>query len=481
MPEIELKFQVPAARLPALERALATQTAERLVLRAVYFDTADARLEAAQMVLRVRSEGGRWVQALKGRGDGLMQRLEHEVPLPPAADPPAPDPALHAGTDAGRALATLLAGVPLQPVHGTEIHRLRRVLRHGGTRVEVALDLGAVLAGDRRAPVCELELEWLSGPLSGLLDLADRWVQRFGLVLDPTTKSERAQWLRQGLGAPPVVRAQDPALAAGADLATARAAMLAASLAQALPNAAALAAGTGGPDHVHQLRVALRRLRSVLRALGPADEARDAALRQLFAALGGRRDSDVLELTLAPAWAAAAAAGLAPPAADAPVPVDDLGPVLRSATTTRLWLALLALTLPTDDAEGPWGPPLRDRIRRWRRAARRQAARWATLDDAGRHALRKRLKRLRYLTEFAQPVLPPRRTRADLTLLRALQEALGHWNDLVVARAALAPDAHTTPARAFAAGWLAREAQAADAACAEAAAAFSAGRRRKRR
>lgn len=481
MPEIELKFQVPAARLPALERALATKTAERVALRAVYYDTADARLEAAQMVLRVRSEGGRWVQALKGRGDGLMQRLEDEVVLPDAADPPRPDPARHDGTAAGRALLELLGDAPLQPVHGTDIRRLRRVLREGGTRIEVALDVGEVLAGDRRAPVCELELEWVSGPLTGLLDLADRWVQRFGLVLDPTTKSERAQWLRQGLDAPPVVRAQDLPLAADTDLAAARAAMVAAALAQALPNAAALAAGTGGPDHVHQLRVALRRLRSVLRALGPDDEARDAALAGLFAALGGRRDLDVLAQTLAPAWAAAAAAGLAPPPAAAPTPADDLGPVLRSATTTRLWLALLALTLPTGVTEGPWGPPLRDRIRRWRRAARRQAASWATLDDVGRHALRKRLKRLRYLTEFAQAVLPARRTRAELARLRPLQEALGHWNDLVVARAALAPDVDTTPARAFAAGWLVREAQAADAACAEAAAAFSAGRRRKRR
>lgn len=481
MPEIELKFQVPAARLPALERALATKTAERIVLRAVYYDTADARLEAAQMVLRVRSEGGRWVQALKGRGDGLMQRLEHEVVLPPAADPPAPDATRHAGTDAGRALVTLLAGVPLQPVHGTEVHRLRRVLRHGGTRVEAALDVGAVLAGDRRAPLCELELEWLSGPLTGLLDLANRWVQRFGLVLDPSTKSERAQWLRQRLDAPPVVRARDPSLAAGADLATARAAMVAAALAHALPNAAALAAGTGGAEHVHQLRVALRRLRSVLRALGPADAARDTALRHLFAALGGQRDRDVLAQTLAPAWAAAAAAGLAPPAADAPAPAADLAPVLRATPTTRLWLTLLAVTLPADETGGPWGPPLRDGLRRWRRAARRQAAQWATLDDAGRHALRKRLKRLRYLTEFAQPVLPARRTRDALAALRALQEALGHWNDLVVARAALPPAPQLTPAWAFAAGWLAREAQLADQACADAATAFSARRRRKRR
>lgn len=473
--EIELKFRVPAARLPALERALATKTAERVALRATYHDTTDGALAAAQMVLRVRFEGDRWVQALKGRGDGLMQRLEHEVPLPAAAAAPAPDPALHAGTPAGRALAGLLQGRPLQPVHGTDILRLKRVLHHRGARIEAALDRGELLAGERRAPVCELELELLSGPVAALLDLATRWAPRFGLVLDPATKSERAQWLRAGLAAPPVARAEAAALPpAGAGLAAARAAMLAAALAQALPNAAALAAGQGGPEHLHQLRVALRRLRSVLRALGPEDAGRDEALARLFGAFGGRRDQDVLPQTLAPARAAAAAAGLPAPADPPPPAALDPAPLLNAPQTTALWLGLLALTQPEAGDGGPWLPAVCDRLHRWRRAARRQAVDWTALDDTARHGLRKRIKRLRYLLELALPVLPPRRAARELAALRRLQEALGHWNDLLLARAAL--PAPADPAAAFVAGWLAREAVAADRDCAEAAAAWCTAR-----
>ena len=49
-----------------------------------------------------------WVQTLKGRGDGLMRRLEHEVRLPPQRGVPALDPQRHAGTR-GRRLPLALA------------------------------------------------------------------------------------------------------------------------------------------------------------------------------------------------------------------------------------------------------------------------------------------------------------------------------------------------------------------------------------
>lgn len=502
--EIELKFQVPLARQAALERALATKTAERVPLRARYFDTPDGRLAAAQLALRLRREGDAWVQTLKGRGDGLMQRLEHEVRRPPeAGDPPPLDLSLHAGTEAGAALAAALKGAAQAPVvaYGTEIQRLKRVLRHGGARVELALDTGQVIAGGARAAVCELEFELLSGPVSGLLDLASRWADRFRLVADPATKSERAQWLAQGRALRPVAVAEQPALAPGMALGVARAAMIGAALRHALPNAAALTAGAGAPEHVHQLRVALRRLRTVLRAFGPPDTARDAVIAGLFSALGGRRDLDVLAQTLAPAWAAAQAAGLALP----PAPAADRDrdcPMLADPAVTRLWLGLIALARPdaevtsgllpfvparpasgrpgasspavaaealpdrSDPAE-PWDGPALDRLRRWHRQVRRQAARWPELDDAGRHRLRKRLKRLRYLLEFAAPLLARRAAERETAALRRLQDALGRWNDLVLARASLAAPA--TPAAFFAAGWLAREAEAVELDCALAA------------
>jgi inorganic triphosphatase YgiF len=457
---------LPPERVAALVRALATQTAERVDLRALYFDTPDGRLAAAQLALRLRREGDVWVQTLKGRGDGLTQRLEDELPRDAEdGDPPPLDPGLHRGTAAGQALlAALEGGAAPQVVYGTQIQRLKRVLRHRGARIELAFDVGDIVAGEARTPVCELEFELLSGPVSALLDLAGRWATRFGLLADPATKSERAQWLLQGRAQRPVVHASQPALPAGLPLAEARAAMVAAALAQAMPNAAALTAGAGTPDHVHQLRVGLRRLRSVLRAFGPADAERDAALAALFGALGGTRDADVLALTLAPARAAARALGLPVPAAAATAAAPAGLQQLQAPTTTALWLGLVALSLPAPALEPePWERVALSRLRRWHRQARQDAAAWATLDDEGRHRLRKRLKRLRYVLDFCSALLPAKAWAQEARVLRRLQDALGRWNDVVVAQAALAPAAD--PAAAFAIGWLAREALLIEADC----------------
>ena len=77
--ELELKFQVPEAALPAVVAALKAAGARKTPLRAQYFDTADALLGRSRMALRLRLEGRRWVQTLKAEGDSAVHRLEDNV------------------------------------------------------------------------------------------------------------------------------------------------------------------------------------------------------------------------------------------------------------------------------------------------------------------------------------------------------------------------------------------------------------------
>ena len=116
MQEIELKFQIPPRGRDALASTVDEDGAVRAVrLQARYFDTAARDLAGAAFALRLRREDEGWVQTLKGRGDGMMRRLEHNAPvdLPPRAGADAV-PALslgrHPGTPAGLALAALPAG-----------------------------------------------------------------------------------------------------------------------------------------------------------------------------------------------------------------------------------------------------------------------------------------------------------------------------------------------------------------------------------
>ena len=135
MVEIELKLQVPQSARRAVEAAVAAPGARRLHLQATYFDTADRRLAAAGLALRIRKEGRRRVQALKGPGADAMQRMEHEVELPLAAGA-VPDPARHAATPCGERLAAALAprdGEAAAPVleaqFRTDVWRRKRILR----------------------------------------------------------------------------------------------------------------------------------------------------------------------------------------------------------------------------------------------------------------------------------------------------------------------------------------------------------------
>lgn len=460
MTEIELKFQVPAARRAALGKAVATTTAKRIVLRARYFDTSDRRLGRAGLALRVRKEGRRWVQTLKGAGDGIWQRLEHEVPLRPAPGVvPAADPALHDGTPAGDALRQVLGDGELLAIYGTEVTRTQRLLRAPGCVVELAFDQGALVAGERRWPLCELELELKGGDAAALVAVAARWVQRFELTLDTRTKAERGDRLARGqrLGAP--VKAQPLALAADVDCEAALRRIVGNCLQQVLGNASDLAHEEHTePEHLHQLRVGLRRLRTALRELGPLSPTVPSAwgegLSTLFGRLGSARDRDALAQTLLPALHKAGANELQLPVIE---PEPAAQKALCESATTLLWLQLVAFAAGSALSEQAFVPAVRQRLTQLFKQVRRDAARFDALDDTARHRLRKRVKRLRYLSEFVGALFRPRRLRAFLKRLAPAQEALGDFNDVCVARALFKDAAADDPLAMFALGWLAHE------------------------
>lgn len=439
MHEIELKFQVEAGARAAVARAVATATARRTRLQAVYFDTPERLLAEHAVSLRLRKEGPRWVQTVKGGPLHGIQRLEHEVVL--AARGAAPPPLVlerHAGHPAGERLLQLLKGAPrgsagpapaLGERYRVDVTRLHRVQRVRGGQVELAFDSGRIVAGEASETISELEIESLRGGAPVVIEAARRWVMRFGVWLDPRSKAERGDRLARGLAQVDAVYAGKAGLASGSTPAAARQLAVAEALAQILPNAAEIASGAHHDEHVHQLRVALRRLRSLLRFLRlappsidaatgaagetapvdglPDDSTLDAALRELFRALGATRDADAIALALDPKLRAAGApvVGLRPAApvaaveptgaqagvsADpAPDAADDIGRRLREPATTLLFLDLLAiahapeaLPAPRPGAAGVAAPASRAAAKPPSAAATRQRGAAAPDDEA---------------------------------------------------------------------------------------------------
>ena len=208
------------------------------------------------------------------------------------------------------------------------------------------------------------------------------------------------------------------------------------------------------PEHVHQMRVALRRLRSALAVFGRAlpcaelDTAR-AGLKALAAVLGPARDWDVFSAGTARAVAAAfpddpavrrllAAADRRRATCHA-----DLRAYLASPAYRRLGitLAALAATTPWENAIGPEDAPPPDDLETFATHALSRALRRVlapgpdieALPEDELHAIRLQAKRLRYVAEMFAPLFPRRDTGQFLRRLSALQEVLGHLNDGAVA------------------------------------------------
>ena len=249
--------------------------------------------------------------------------------------------------------------------------------------------------------------------------------------------------------------------------------MIRACLLQVEPNAAAIAQGGAGPEHGHQLRVGLRRLRAALRAMAPSGAGLppdwEAALRPVFDALGESRDRHVMATTLAPRLAAAGA-----PLADLRAPSAALlaapARLVRAARFTDLLRALRAFAAMPGAGAGPDGAGeglehLVACLRRLARQVRRGARRFDTLDCERRHRLRKRLKRLRYLAEFAAPAFGHADVQPWMKAAARAQDALGRHVELSLAARRFAALAAADPRAWFAVGWLqARQARSARAA-----------------
>jgi len=464
MEELELKFAVPRAAVASLRRALRERGARATRLQAHYFDSADDALAREHVALRLRREAGRWVQTLKASGASPVSRFEHNVALPDgAAITPRPELARHAAAVSGRAFAPALAAMATTPLverYATDVRRWSLALHFDGAEVEAALDLGRIVAGERRAALAELEFEWVGGRREALFELGARWAGMHGLTLDALPKSARGRHLAQGLVFEPPLRARAIALDAGASGGALLRRVLQEVLEQVLVNASEIARGSRDAEHVHQLRVGLRRLRTALRELAALTRRIrpewDAVLARAARELGAARDAHSTAAAVEPLLRRAHAPLLHPRSA---VHRSSTLQSIRAAAFQRTLVELLALAASPQagDVELAHVDALAwiaQRLDALHRQVRRDGKRFESLPGEAQHRVRKRLKRLRYLAEFAAALWPRDAVARYLEPLERAQDALGRHNDLAVAARGFAEEARRDPRALFAAGYL---------------------------
>jgi inorganic triphosphatase YgiF len=437
MRELEIRFHVPPDSLQSLRQELNRHDAHSTRMIAHYFDTPGDSLGSQQMSLRLRKEGRRWFQTLKAqRSSRGVDRFEHNVALRvPPRKMPVLDIARHDGTEAGARLREALGGATAEALverYTTEVTRLACQLPMSGSAVEAALDTGILRSGERQVPICELELEHRSGDIAPLFALAQLWRRHGGLWLDSRSKAMRGATLAKGLVHGTPVKARAPALERDMDASHLLRTVMLSTLEQVLGNASELAAGSSDEEHVHQLRIGVRRLRTVLRELAPLSEGFmsgwEPALSNAFAQLGAIRDDHAVAAAVRPLLERAGAPKLGWRSANT---ADDPGAIVRADSFQDTLLDLLRWAL----SEPAWATPKH-------------------LPEAEQHQVRKRLKRLRYLAELVCTMWAHKATQRYLRRLSLAQDALGHHNDVTVAAAKFLADAQQDPLSLFAAGYL---------------------------
>lgn len=493
MPEQELKLHVPKASRSDIQRAMLRGAVTRVRLRAQYYDTPGGALVNAGVSLRLRQEGRRWVQTLKMAGANPLSRVELNHPRPDATL----DLSVYDDTPARKPLAK--AAAALTVCYETDIQRSHRRIRTPVGVVEVAYDLGQIRAGGLTLPVSEVEFELVSGQLQAVFLLSLKWQVTHHLVLDLRSKAERGDRLAalaQQLA--DLGDLQDSATAAARAAAVAAfwaphpvlpislkpsmsceqalSAVTLACVEQIARNSAVLAevdtAGlcqTATPEHIHQLRVGMRRLRScwsLYRTLTPLPpQAWREAVRDHFSALGTTRDDDVLRESLMPVLSAAGQ----PPVQLMRHTENQCPLTLARSTVYQNWLiALLAWAVqghPTqatpasrDDAQSRPANlklTLKKKLFKWHQQVLSEGLQFESLEIEAKHDLRKRAKRLRYGLQFSESLLPADKLKGYRKQLSRIQAILGEMNDLYVAQEKFEDIREDQPPAWFAVGWIA--------------------------
>jgi CHAD domain-containing protein len=246
------------------------------------------------------------------------------------------------------------------------------------------------------------------------------------------------------LDSPPPVRAEAPELASDATVAETFAAFAAAGLHHLAVNAE-LFAVEPSPEKIHQMRVAVRRMRALLgtfrAALPKARRARVVGdLKRFQKALGPARDLDVFLDEMLPALKSlpmrttlAAAAHDAHRRAYLKATKVVKGPALATLQTD---LAEMVGALAKERAARKSARAFARKFlaRKHRKLIAHIAAKERRSDEE-MHALRIRIKKLRYAVEYFRPVLPKAGAKRFHGALAEAQDVLGVVNDAVNARA----------------------------------------------
>lgn len=446
--EIELKLQLSPkiAKKIATHPLLKALPSETVRLLNTYYDTPSLELHNQRIAVRFRKKQDQWLLTVKSAepaSGGLAMRSEWE-----AVGKPGEFNFEHVDNTVLQDFLTK-SSEQFEAIFTTDFHRKIWRIPYGESVIEMAIDTGSVKSKSESLPICEIELELLSGKIADIFSLTRTLQKEHSLYPAIASKAERGYklFLNQPTTAfrskPPLITAEMSPIGAFRVIALS-------CLEHFQRNEYGLQT-EGAPEFVHQARVAIRRLRSAIKLFSPAlpkefVHTYGKAWQSLASALGDARNWDVFLTQTLP-------------------PIETFFPkncdVLRLRNESKRQIkstrraikrilsmkeyprllveftaAVYALsdTLPSDLLAFACS-----QIDQQAKAARKLASRHRALNPNERHAMRISFKKLRYSLEFFSPLLPQSQLAPYLTTLLQLQDKLGLINDHVTAESLIAP------------------------------------------
>lgn len=466
-PEVEGKLRVPTERtlraMSRLRRLGANELRPRPAqhLHSVYVDTEDLDLARRGVALRLRRHRGAWEVTAKWSGtiDGALHRrpeLTLELAKPPDLPFFLPDGPL------SLYLSALILGRPLHPILVCDTHRrLLNVVPVDAPEstqpiAEIALDRVKLAApsGSEGNPIdtyCEVEIEQREGTTEDIVTITDQLRSQF--VLTPSDTSKFTYGMHRLYGEDVLRFPPTPPLTGNESAAVALRRIIAVQLEQLRRSDPGTRLGRDA-DALHEMRVAVRRMRAAFRNFetGVGVRARTHLRRELGwlgRVLGAVRDLDVQLENLqrhGSTLPGTYRAGLDPFRRHLEGLRADRRASLLSALDSPRYVRLLVRLEMFTSSKPPRqkaGTAGQEPIARQGATLVKQA--FKHLRKAGKesdaivapeqlHNLRLRSKRARYLLEFLADLTgkPGRRLTKRLT---RVQDVLGVINDSVVSAA----------------------------------------------
>lgn len=443
---VSIKLVGLTAGLSAALESLGGDPNSTRQLTRIFFDTGDRRLWGQGYALSLDNSAAATAAArrlvLTRRTDLGLRRQVWTAASPEAT----PDPKL-LPKEAPTGPFKEFRSDELLPRFRLAVQRAAVIADLPGCRVSARLDVGGVVAVGGKASYRALDVRLEGGGVAAFLRDVGALACAYGLALSvqDATRIGMAAAAGEPLGRRGG-KSGWPVFAPEIASATAVRRIIATSAAHAFANLEAAAAGET-PGGVHQLRVALRRLRAALtlfkRQLGPAGIELNTGARAALKRLGSARDLDVFLTETAP-----------PVVAACDVPMDALLSRARAAHArayadvramqrdpafigflTNLIAAAETDALNIKHGEAPLRPIAAKLLQRRHKKLVRTGAGFAALPNVQRHEVRIELKKLRYAAGYFRSLFPGPETQAYRAHMSALQDELGALNDADVASA----------------------------------------------